>query len=82
MTCILRFFALLTPAILIAPLAAGDRLPDPDAGRAYTATKSAPVNYDIDCRVIVTAPAGTKTLKVWVPLPPDDAGQRVTAGEW
>ena len=48
----------------------------------YTATKSAPVAYDIDFRVIVTAPAGTKTLKVWVPVPQDDAGQKITAGEW
>jgi transglutaminase-like putative cysteine protease len=40
------------------------------------------VTYDIDFRVIVTAPAGTKTLKAWVPVPQDDHGQKVTGGEW
>ena len=56
--------------------------PGPDVSRPYTATRSAPVNYDIDFRVIVTPPAGTKTLRVWVPVPQDDVGQKVTPGEW
>ena len=68
--------------ILLVTLGAAAHPDEPDAARPYTATKSAPVNYDIDLRVVVTAPAGTKTLKVWVPVPQDDAGQTVTAGEW
>jgi transglutaminase-like putative cysteine protease len=55
---------------------------DPDVARPYAATKSAPVTYDIDFRVIVTAPSGSKTLKVWVPVPQDDVGQTITEGEW
>lgn len=55
---------------------------DPDPAHPYSAAKSNPVAYDIDFRVVVTAPADTKTLKVWVPVPQDDAGQRVTAGGW
>jgi hypothetical protein len=53
-----------------------------DASRPYAAAKSSPVAYDIDFRVIVTAPSGTKVLKVWVPVPQDDLGQMVEAGTW
>lgn len=59
---------------------ADDAAPDP--AKPYSAAKSAPVNYDIDFRVIVTAPQGTKTLKVWVPVAQTDAGQKVTEGAW
>ena len=55
---------------------------EPDAELAHSAAKSAPVTFEIDFRVVVTAPAGTKTLKVWLPIAQDDAGQKVTAGEW
>jgi transglutaminase-like putative cysteine protease len=77
--------AFLTPAILIAACALGtarDEGTEPAVEKPYTATKSAPVTYDIDYRVIVTAPANTKSLKVWVPVPQDDAGQQVAAGTW
>lgn len=57
-------------------------VPEPDVQQPYRATKSAPVKYDIDFRVIVTPPAGTKTLKVWVPIAQNDDGQTVTDGEW
>jgi transglutaminase-like putative cysteine protease len=72
-------FALLASA-LCAPVSAGQ--PGPDAARPYAAAKSAPVAYDVDFRVAVTAPSGTKTLKVWVPVPQDDLGQAITEGEW
>jgi hypothetical protein len=55
---------------------------EPDAGRPYAATKTQPVSYDIDFRVIITAPSGTKTLKIWVPIAQDDEGQKVGAGNW
>src|SRR5262245_47591031 len=71
---------LLLVAAVVAPTLATERAPDPD--KPFSAAKSAPVAYDIDCRVVVTAPAGTKTLKVWVPIAQDDEGQKVAAGEW
>ena len=77
--------ATLIPLLLIAAsLVSFAQQPssEPDATSPYSATKSAPVTYDIDFRVIVTAPAGTKSLKVWVPIPQDDAGQTITAGVW
>jgi len=55
---------------------------EPDPARPYTAKKSTPVEYEIDFRVIVTPPAGAKSLKVWMPIPQDDEGQKMTAGEW
>ena len=48
----------------------------------YRAQRSDPVNYDVDYRVTITAPSGTKQLKVWVPIPQDDLGQKVEAGEF
>ena len=39
-----------------------------------------PVTYDIDFRVIVTAPQNTKKLRVWVPVPQSDKGQEVKPG--
>jgi transglutaminase-like putative cysteine protease len=48
-----------------------------DPTRAYTATATNAVTYDVDFRVIVTAPQGTKKLRVWVPVPQDDVGQKV-----
>ncbi len=56
------------------------RAVDPDPEQPSTATRAEPVTYDIDFRVIVTAPQGTKTLRVWVPVPPSDKGQEVQPG--
>ncbi|QJW94272.1 transglutaminase-like domain-containing protein [Frigoriglobus tundricola] len=53
---------------------------DPDPNQPISATRSDPVVYDIDFRVIATAPQNTKTLRVWVPVPPSDKGQEVKAG--
>ena len=36
------------------------------------------MTYDVDFSVVVTAPAKTKVLKVWLPLPQTDPGQEVT----
>ena len=80
----MRFILLLSSilaCVCAASLGAGD-LPEPDAQQPYRATKSAPVKYDIDFRVVVTPPAGTKTLKVWVPIAQNDEGQTVADGEW
>jgi hypothetical protein len=53
---------------------------EPDPNQPYSATRSEPVRYDIDFRVIVTAPQGTKKLCMWVPIPPSDKGQEVKPG--
>lgn len=52
---------------------------DPD--HPYQAKKSNPVTYDIDYCVVVTPPAHTKVLKVWLPLPQTDAAQEVLESE-
>ena len=57
---------------------AGPKL-DPDM--AYKGRKSNPVTYDVDFSVVVTAPYHTKTLKVWLPIPPSDAAQEVKGSE-
>jgi transglutaminase-like putative cysteine protease len=73
----------ITPLLLIlfgVPALAGGApqkiLLDPD--QPYQARKSNPVTFDVDFSVVVTAPAGTKLLKVWLPLPQTDAGQQVS----
>ena len=53
---------------------------DQDPNQPISATRSNQVVYDIDFRVIVTAPQNTKKLRVWVPVPPSDKGQEVKAG--
>lgn len=65
-------------ALLALTLPAADMEPDP--AQPYTAARSDPVTYDIDFRVVVTAPQGTKKLRVWVPVPPTDRGQAVKPG--
>lgn len=61
----------------VVPLRAGE--PTLDPALPYQATKSSPVVYDVDYSIVVTAPYKTKVLKVWLPLPPSDAGQEVTS---
>src|SRR5881396_1582545 len=46
----------------------------------YQTARGNPVTYDVDFSVVVTPPAHTKVLKVWLPLPQTDAGQEVTEG--
>ncbi len=53
-----------------------------DPTQPYTAARSEPVNYDVEFKAVVTAPQGTKSLRVWVPVPLDDRGQEVTRSEW
>lgn len=67
--------------MLAASLAAADdtapRSKKLDPEQASTAKLSAAVKYDVELAVIVTAPYHTKTLKVWLPLPPSDETQTV-----
>jgi transglutaminase-like putative cysteine protease len=52
-----------------------------DPAQPYRAEKSNPVTYEVDFRVVVTAPYHTKKLQVWLPMPQSDAGQEVEEGE-
>jgi transglutaminase-like putative cysteine protease len=72
----------LLAATLFAGSLAAVAAQEPDPAKPYAAAKSNPVNYDIDFRVVVTPPSGTKVLKVWVPVAQDDTGQKVEEGEW
>jgi transglutaminase-like putative cysteine protease len=49
-------------------------------GQDYSGERSDPVEYEIDFSVVVTAPYHTKVLRVWLPMPPSDAGQEVRDG--
>ena len=46
-----------------------------DAG--YRAELSRPASYQVDFRVAVMPPAGTKKLSVWLPLPQENAAQQI-----
>lgn len=58
----------------------GEDALDPKA--SYQGAKSNPVTYQIDFRVIVTAPYKAKVLRVWLPLPPSDTAQEVSGSEF
>jgi transglutaminase-like putative cysteine protease len=48
----------------------------------YTAKRSEAVEYQIIFKAVVTAPQGTKQLRVWIPLPQDDLGQKIGPSQW
>lgn len=52
---------------------------DPSVG--YSAKRSSPVTYQVDFSVVVTPPYHTKTLRVWLPIPPSDYAQAVSDRE-
>src|SRR5262249_54506869 len=62
---------------LLAPAAepAKETRLDPDL--PYQAKRSNPVTYDVDYSAVVTPPYHTKVLRVWLPIPPSNAGQEV-----
>lgn len=74
--------------ILLVPLASGEeRSSDKgssvlDATQPYSAQKLNPISYAADCSVIVTPPYKTKVLKVWIPIPPSNAAQVVSASKF
>ena len=69
--------ALSLAALSVAQAAAADPA-KLDPSLPYQAQKSNPVTYDVEFAFVVTPPYHTKTLKVWVPIPPTDAGQEVS----
>lgn len=48
-----------------------------DPALPYVAERGNPVTYDVDYSVVVTAPYKAKKLRVWMPLPPGNAGQEI-----
>lgn len=48
-----------------------------DPNQPYSAKRGEAVNYRVEFKAVVTAPMNTKVLKVWVPVPPSDGGQKV-----
>jgi transglutaminase-like putative cysteine protease len=66
------------PLSLLAVCVAVDPAPlQLDPAERYTAKRGDAVGYDVEFRVTVTAPQNTKMLKVWVPVPPSDGGQKI-----
>jgi transglutaminase-like putative cysteine protease len=59
------------------PVRARDSAVTPDPDLPYQAKKTKPVTYEVDFTAVVTAPAHTKLLKVWLPFPQSDAAQEV-----
>lgn len=68
--------------VMCAAASAADPASKLDPALPYQASKSNPVTYTVDFRVVVTPPDHSKVLKVWLPLPQSDAGQEVTGGEF
>ena len=76
MTIIRSWLPALGFVLLTAALACAES-PPLDPAQPYAAARSNPVTYDIEFAAVVTAPYHTKTLKVWLPIPPSDAAQQV-----
>jgi hypothetical protein len=53
-----------------------------DPALDYQAARSNPVTCEVDFRAIVTAPYHTRTLRVWLPIPPSDAAQQVSGSQF
>jgi transglutaminase-like putative cysteine protease len=72
--------------LFIAVLAVGGRAgegakPNLDPELPYQGLKSDPVTYQVDFSAVVTPPQGTKLLKIWLPIPPTDAAQEISASK-
>ncbi len=79
--CLRAVISSLLLAVALLPAAPRAAEADLDPALRYQARRSDPVTYEVDFSVVVTAPAGTKKLKVWLPLPQTDAGQEVSASD-
>lgn len=67
----------LVAALCIVAAGASAAEPRLDPALPYQAAKSNPVSHDVDYAIVVTPPAKTKVLKVWLPIPQSDAGQEI-----
>jgi transglutaminase-like putative cysteine protease len=68
---------LCVPAFFQRTSAAGERAESPSPGQDYSGKRSDPVEYEVDFSVVVTPPYHAKVLKIWLPLPPTNAGQDI-----
>jgi transglutaminase-like putative cysteine protease len=73
-----RILSLLACAALPVLLAAAPATPELAPDQPYQAMKSSPVTYEVDFAAVVTPPAHTRRLRVWLPLPPSDGAQEVS----
>lgn len=72
---IMPIVLLLLLSVTATSWAQQERLLDPAQGTS--ATLSDPITHQVEMRIIITPPAGTKQLKVWLPLPPSDETQTI-----
>lgn len=75
-------FGLVVLGVLLSTVssqAAGPLELNPD--QPYSAERHSPVTYDVDFSVVITPPYGTQQLRVWLPLPPSDVAQEVSASQ-
>ncbi|HTI51092.1 MAG TPA: transglutaminase domain-containing protein [Planctomycetaceae bacterium] len=76
---LVRWLTLLLAGLALNQARAEDSPPlKLDPNLPYQGERLNPVTYAVDYSVIVTAPNKTKALRVWLPLPPSEAGQEVT----
>ncbi len=71
-------------ALVLCPRAgsaADAKAPKLDPALPYQARLGNPVTYEVDFTVAITAAYHTKLLKVWLPLPQSNAGQKVKEKE-
>jgi hypothetical protein len=66
----------------VLPVGADDeQRPRLDPDMPYEAQRLNPITYDVEFVVTVTPPHRTKLLRVWLPLPPSEVGQKVSGSE-
>ncbi|MBX3443300.1 MAG: transglutaminase domain-containing protein [Planctomyces sp.] len=54
----------------------------PDPGQLARVDAREPVTYDVELVYAVTAPAGTRELRVWIPVPQTGDGQEIRSAEF
>ncbi|MEX1041708.1 MAG: transglutaminase domain-containing protein [Pirellulaceae bacterium] len=62
---------------LASTTAHAEEMSIPDPAQPTSATLSEPITHQVELRVVITPPAGTRQLKVWLPLPPSDETQTI-----
>lgn len=69
---------LLCGIMLASTLVAADRTSNLlSPSQDYAGERRNPVEYELDFSVVVTPPYHAKVLKVWLPLPSTNAGQKI-----
>jgi transglutaminase-like putative cysteine protease len=80
--CLAVLFACAPARAQGAVAAAAPAAPAVDPARPTVAQRSNPVTYQVDLRAVVTPPAKTKKLRVWMPVPPSDDVQTVSGSRF